>query len=53
MGLIAELFPGPAKTGRPPTDHRPVVDAMLWIMRTGAPWRDLPEDDFSPWETVY
>lgn len=51
--LIADLFPLPAKTGRPPTDRRQVVDAILWIMRTGAPWRDLPEDDFGPWETIY
>src|SRR6266481_9134953 len=51
--LIADLFPAPAKTGRPPTDRRQVVDAILWILRAGAPWRDLPEDDFAPWETVY
>ena len=30
-----------------------VVDAILWIMRSGAAWRDLPEDEFCPWETVY
>jgi transposase len=30
-----------------------VVDAILWIVRTGAPWRDLPEDEFGPWETIY
>lgn len=52
-GLIADLFPPPAKTGRPPTSRRSVVDAILWILRTGAPWRDLPEDEFPPWETVY
>ena len=51
--LIADLFPPPAKTGRPPTDRRLVVDAILWIMQSGAPWRDLPEDEFCPWETVY
>jgi transposase len=51
--LIADLFPPPAKTGRPPTDRRLVVDAILWMLRTGAPWRDLPEDEFPPWETVY
>jgi transposase len=50
---IADLFPPPAKTGRPPTDRRQVVDGILWIMQSGAPWRDLPEDDFGPWETVY
>lgn len=51
--LIADLFPPPAKIGRPPTDRRQVVDGILWIMHAGAPWRDLPEEDFGPWETVY
>jgi transposase len=51
--LIADIFPAPPRTGRPPTDRRMVVDAILWILRTGAPWRDLPEEDFVPWETVY
>jgi transposase len=51
--VIADLFPAPAKTGRPPTDRRKVVDGILWILRTGSPWRDLPEDDFGPWETIY
>jgi transposase len=51
--LIADVFPSPAKTGRPRTDRRTVVDGILWILRTGAPWRDLPEDEFGPWETIY
>lgn len=51
--LIADIFPPPAKTGRPPTNRRMVVDGILWILRTGAPWRDLPEEEFGPWETVY
>jgi len=51
--LIADVFPPRAKTGRPPADRRMVVDGILWILRTGAPWRDLPEDEFCPWETVY
>lgn len=51
--LIADLFPTPAKTGRPATDRRLVVDGILWVLQSGAPWRDLPEDDFCPWETVY
>lgn len=51
--MIADLFPPAAKTGRPPTDRRQVVDGILWIMHAGAPWRDLPEEEFGPWETVY
>src|SRR5215212_9632567 len=31
------------KTGRPALDHRTIVNGILWIDRTGAPWRDLPE----------
>jgi transposase len=29
-----------------------MIDGMLWILHTGAPWRDLPER-FGPWKTVY
>jgi len=49
---IADIFPPPAKTGRPPSDRRMIVDGILWIMRTGSPWRDLP-DEFGPWGTVW
>jgi len=41
-----------ASTGRKPRDPRQMFNAMLWILRTGAPWRDLPER-FGPWQTVY
>jgi transposase len=51
--LIADLIPPSANTGRPPTDRRLIVDGILWILQTGAPWRDLPEEVFGPWETVY
>jgi transposase len=50
--LIADLFPAPSNTGRPPTDRRLAIDAILWILRSGAPWRDLPEE-FGPWQTIY
>ncbi len=49
--LIKDLFPAPAATGRPPRDRRQIVDATLWILRTGAPWRDLPER-YGPWRSV-
>ena len=50
--LIADVFPAPAATGRPPANRRDVVDGILWILRTGAPWRDLPEE-FGKWGTVW
>jgi len=50
--LIQDVFPPPAKTGRPPANRRDVVDGILWILRTGAPWRDLPAE-FGKWHTVW
>jgi transposase len=50
---IAPELPGkigdPGATGR---DNRLFVEAVLWIARTGSPWRDLP-DEFGKWSTVY
>lgn len=40
------------RRGRPWVPHRRIIDGTLWILRTGAPWRDLPTE-FGPWETVY
>ena len=42
----------PARTGRPPGDYRTRVNGIMWILRTGAPWRDLP-DRYGPWKTSY
>lgn len=41
-----------APNGRKPVDHRRVLDGVFWIARTGAPWRDLPEE-FGKWSSVY
>ena len=38
-------------TGHPAKDHRTIINGILWIDRTGAPWRDLP-DRYGPWQTV-
>jgi transposase len=40
------------RAGRPWLPHRTVVDGIRWILRTGAPWRDLPER-YGRWNTVY
>ena len=49
--LLAPLLPRRARTGRPPKEHRTIIDALLWLAKTGAPWRDLPER-YGPWRTV-
>ena len=41
-----------ATTGRKPKDPRQMLNGILWLLRTGAPWRDLPER-FGRWKTVY
>jgi len=41
-----------SKGGRPWKDHRPVINAILWKLNTGAQWRDLPER-YGPWQTIY
>jgi transposase len=38
--------------GRPFLPHRTVLEAIFWIHRTGAPWRDLP-NEYGNWSTVY
>lgn len=45
------LPPQKGKTGRPARDHRQIINGILWVHRTGAPWRDLPER-YGPWRTV-
>lgn len=46
------LPPARPATGRPNHDHRTIVNGIIWRLRTGAPWRDLPER-YGPWQTVY
>lgn len=49
---LQPLLPKPSpKGGRPANDHRTTINGILWILRTGAPWRDLP-DRYGAWETV-
>lgn len=49
---VASVIPKSKGGGRPARDRRTLLDGMLWILRTGAPWRDLPQE-FSPWQTVW
>ncbi len=45
------LPPQKPRTGRPANDHRTVLGGILWVLRTGAPWRDLPPR-FGSWKTA-
>ncbi len=49
---IAPLLPENGRRGKQWKDHRTVVNGILWKLRTGAPWRDLPER-YGSWSTVY
>jgi transposase len=47
---VQVLFPPERKPqgGRPALNNRIMLNAMLWVARSGAPWRDLPD-----WKSVY
>ena len=51
--IISPLLPGkegdPGRTGE---DNRQFVNAVFWLAKTGAPWRDLPER-FGNWNSVF
>ena len=50
---IAPLLPGKVgDPGRSAADNRLFVEAVLWIARTGAPWRDLPSG-FGNWNSAF
>ena len=51
--ILEPLLPGgKGKTGRPTQDNRRFINAVFWILRTGAPWRDLPPD-YGDWKNTH
>ena len=52
--IIERLLPGAdgRKNGRPREDDRRVLNGIFFTLRTGSPWRDLPER-YGPYTTVY
>jgi transposase len=49
---IQPLLPAGGQPGGRWSDHRMVINGILWKLRTGAPWRDLPER-YGPWTTCH
>ena len=50
---IEKVLPGrKGSTGRPAMDNRKFLNAVFWILRTGAPWRDLPPE-FGDWKNTH
>jgi transposase len=50
---IEAMLPGkPGDVGVSAKDNRRFVESVLWIARTGSPWRDMPKS-FGPWNSAY
>ena len=50
--IILSLTPAKDPRGRKARDPREVMNAILWILRTGAPWKDLPQR-YPPYQTCH
>jgi putative transposase len=50
--VVRQLLPPRSWRGRPPIDRREILNAILYVVRTGCQWRQLPHD-FPNWKSVY
>jgi len=50
--LLPESLKGPIGQGRPVREPRDVLNGILWILRTGAHWKDLPPR-YPPYQTCH
>lgn len=49
---VEAVLPPVSSTGRPPIDRRLILNGIVFVLKTGIPWRDLPKE-FGNWSTVY
>lgn len=52
VGMLPGPKSGPGKKGRPGHSTRDIVEGIFWILRTGAPWHDLPKE-FPSYQTCH
>ena len=50
--ILNPLLPDRGDRGPPISDKRRMVNGILWVLRTGAPWRDMPER-YGNWNSVF
>ena len=51
---IKPLLPAErGRNARPSKCNRTMLEGMIWKLRTGCPWRDIPKEKFGPWGSVY
>lgn len=52
--VVEPLLPSnEGRKGRPFTNNRRIVNGIIYRYRTGIPWRDLPREQYGPWQTVW
>jgi len=49
---IKDVFPPPKRIGRPQSSRRKAISGILWVLKSGEPWRAMPAK-FGKWQTVY
>jgi transposase len=52
FALLEPYLPSDGGVGRPWSPHRQILNGLFWKLRSGAPWRDIPER-YGPWQTIY
>jgi transposase len=50
--IIKKAMPAKLVSGRPRQDDQKILNGILWVCRTGAPWKDVPER-YAPYQTCH